>query len=80
MIIEAIETRLQEIPSEAGVYLLRDENGEILYIGKSKKLRSRVRSYFRESQPLNPRIQMMVKQVRDIERKKSAGKKEVDGG
>jgi excinuclease ABC subunit C len=67
MIIEAIETRLQEIPSEAGVYLMRDENGEILYIGKSKKLRSRVRSYFRESQPLNPRIQMMVKQVRDIE-------------
>lgn len=67
MKIEAIETRLQEIPSEAGVYLMRDENGEILYIGKSKKLRSRVRSYFRESQPLNPRIQMMVKQVRDIE-------------
>jgi excinuclease ABC subunit C len=67
MIIEAIETRLQEIPLEAGVYLMRDENGEILYIGKSKKLRSRVRSYFRESQPLNPRIQMMVKQVRDIE-------------
>ena len=67
MKIEAIETRLQEIPSEAGVYLLRDENGEILYIGKSKKLRSRVRSYFRDSQPLNPRIQMMVKQVRDIE-------------
>ena len=67
MIIEAIETRLQEIPSEAGVYLMRDENGEILYIGKSKKLRSRVRSYFRDSQPLNPRIQMMVKQVRDIE-------------
>ena len=67
MIIEAIETRLQEIPTEAGVYLMRDENGEILYIGKSKKLRSRVRSYFRESQPLNPRIQMMVKQVRDIE-------------
>jgi len=67
MMIEAIETRLQEIPSEAGVYLMRDENGEILYIGKSKKLRSRVRSYFRESQPLNPRIQMMVRQVRDIE-------------
>jgi len=67
MMIEAIETRLQEIPTEAGVYLMRDENGEILYIGKSKKLRSRVRSYFRESQPLNPRIQMMVRQVRDIE-------------
>ncbi|TAG66129.1 MAG: excinuclease ABC subunit UvrC [Oscillatoriales cyanobacterium] len=39
----------------------------ILYIGKSKKLRNRVRSYFRESQNLSPRIAMMVQQVREIE-------------
>jgi excinuclease ABC subunit C len=46
---------------------MRDHNGDILYIGKSKKLRSRVRSYFRESQPLSDRITMMVRQVVDIE-------------
>ena len=46
---------------------MRDGNGDILYIGKSKNLRLRVRSYFRNSQPLSPRIALMVRQVADIE-------------
>ena len=36
----------QEIPTNPGVYLYRDEAGEILYVGKAKNLRSRVKSYF----------------------------------
>ncbi|MGL5035174.1 MAG: GIY-YIG nuclease family protein, partial [Microcystaceae cyanobacterium] len=46
---------------------MRDRSGDILYIGKAKKLRTRVRSYFRESQPHSPRIALMVKQVAEIE-------------
>ena len=64
---ERLETRLKEIPTEAGVYFMRGSNGDILYIGKSKKLRSRVRSYFRDSQRLSDRIAMMVRQVVEIE-------------
>jgi excinuclease ABC subunit C len=64
---EKLALVLQELPAEPGVYLLRDRLGEILYIGKSKKLRSRVRSYFRPSQPLSPRLALMVQQVADIE-------------
>jgi excinuclease ABC subunit C len=64
---EQLETRLKEIPAEPGVYLMRSGNGDILYIGKSKKLRSRVRSYFRDSQQLSDRIAMMVRQVNEIE-------------
>ena len=64
---ERLESRLKEIPAVPGVYLMRDEGDRILYIGKSKKLRNRVRSYFRESQNLSPRIAMMVQQVREIE-------------
>ena len=64
---ERLETRLKEIPTEAGVYFMRGSNGDILYIGKSKKLRSRVRSYFRDSQQLSDRIAMMVRQVVEIE-------------
>jgi len=64
---ERLESRLKEIPAEPGVYLMRDSSGSILYIGKSKKLRSRVRSYFRESQRLSDRIAMMVQQVAEIE-------------
>ena len=64
---EKLETRLKEIPGEPGVYFMSNQNGDILYIGKSKKLRSRVRSYFRDSQRLSDRIAMMVRQVTEIE-------------
>ena len=64
---ERLESRLKEIPAVPGVYLMRDQSDRILYIGKSKKLRNRVRSYFRESQNLSHRIAMMVQQVREIE-------------
>ena len=64
---EVLESRLKEIPQESGVYFMRDRQGEILYIGKAKKLRTRVRSYFRDSQPHSPRIALMVQQICDIE-------------
>jgi excinuclease ABC subunit C len=64
---DRLEKRLKEIPQEPGVYIMRDASDRILYIGKSKKLRSRVRSYFRESQKLSDRIAMMVRQVVEIE-------------
>ncbi|HAX74725.1 MAG TPA: excinuclease ABC subunit C, partial [Cyanobacteria bacterium UBA11372] len=52
---------------EPGVYFMKDESDRILYIGKSKKLRSRVRSYFRDAPERSPRIDMMVRQVTEIE-------------
>jgi excinuclease ABC subunit C len=64
---DRLEARLREIPPEPGVYFMRDATEHILYIGKSKKLRSRVRSYFRECNDHNPRIALMVMQVVDIE-------------
>lgn len=64
---DVLESRLKEIPAEPGVYLMRDATDQILYVGKSKKLRSRVRSYFRFTSDLSPRIQRMVAQVCEIE-------------
>ncbi|NJR65550.1 MAG: excinuclease ABC subunit UvrC [Leptolyngbyaceae cyanobacterium CRU_2_3] len=64
---DRLETRLKEVPPEPGVYFMRDTTDQILYIGKSKKLRSRVRSYFRDNHALNPRIALMVMQVAEIE-------------
>ncbi|HIK19352.1 MAG TPA: excinuclease ABC subunit UvrC [Leptolyngbyaceae cyanobacterium M33_DOE_097] len=64
---EKLEARLAEIPPVPGVYFMRDADDQILYIGKSKKLRSRVRSYFRDDHFFNPRIGLMVKQVVEIE-------------
>lgn len=64
---DRLESRLQELPAEPGVYFMRDDSDQILYIGKSKKLRSRVRSYFRKGQVLTPRLDLMVRQVAEIE-------------
>ncbi len=64
---DKLQARLKEIPLEPGVYLMRDRSDQILYIGKSKGLRNRVRSYFRSSQDLSPRISMMVQLVSEIE-------------
>ncbi|WP_040629689.1 excinuclease ABC subunit UvrC [Fortiea contorta] len=62
-----LETRLAEIPPEPGVYFMRDDSDRIIYIGKSRKLRSRVRSYFRDGYNKTERIATMVKQVAEIE-------------
>ncbi|AVH66087.1 excinuclease ABC subunit UvrC [Nostoc sp. 'Peltigera membranacea cyanobiont' N6] len=64
---ERLENRLAEIPPEAGVYFMRDKSDRIIYIGKSRKLRSRVRSYFRDGYNKTERIATMVKLVTEIE-------------
>nr|WP_225225618.1 excinuclease ABC subunit UvrC [Komarekiella delphini-convector] len=64
---ERLESRLAEIPPEPGVYFMRDKNDRIMYIGKSRKLRSRVRSYFRDAYNKSERIATMVKLVTEIE-------------
>jgi excinuclease ABC subunit C len=64
---ERLDHRLKEIPLEPGIYFMRDRDDQILYIGKSKRLRARVRSYFRDPVHHSPRIELMVRQVIDIE-------------
>jgi excinuclease ABC subunit C len=64
---ERLESRLAEIPPEPGVYFMRDQNDRIMYIGKSRKLRLRVRSYFRDAHNKSERIATMVKLVTEIE-------------
>ncbi|MEM9008360.1 MAG: excinuclease ABC subunit UvrC [Cyanobacteria bacterium P01_F01_bin.86] len=64
---ERLEARLKELPVEPGVYFMKDAREQILYIGKSKRLRNRVRSYFRDTHRHMPRTAVMVMQVVDIE-------------
>jgi excinuclease ABC subunit C len=66
---ERLKARLREVPAEPGCYLLRDREDRILYIGKAKVLRHRVRSYFQSGggHGHSPRIALMVRQVCDIE-------------
>jgi len=66
---ERLKARLAEIPSEPGCYLMRDAEDRVLYIGKAKVLRNRVRSYFQSGSGHghSPRIRLMVRQVCEIE-------------
>ncbi len=64
---ELLKSRLSEIPKSSGCYLFKDIDNNILYIGKSKKLRSRVSSYFNNYSDLTPRLSLMVRQITEIE-------------
>lgn len=61
-----LERQLQELPRKPGVYLYRDAKRKLLYVGKARNLRARVRSYFTNS-PKGPRIGRMVAKIDDIQ-------------
>lgn len=58
---------LAVLPDRPGVYLMRDEKGKIIYVGKAVILKNRVRSYFRESAAHAPKVRALVSKVRDLE-------------
>jgi excinuclease ABC subunit C len=62
-----IEQQLRRLPAKPGVYLFRDEGGQVLYIGKAKSLRSRVRSYFQRGGDTRVQIGQLPGRVADIE-------------
>ncbi|HKI23007.1 MAG TPA: excinuclease ABC subunit UvrC [Gaiellaceae bacterium] len=62
-----LEDQLKALPAKPGVYLFRGERGEVLYVGKAKSLRSRVRSYFQASTDTRSTITQLPERVRDIE-------------
>ena len=62
-----LENQLKGLPAKPGVYLFRDRAGDVLYVGKAKSLRPRVRSYFQQSQDSRTAIQQLPDRVEDIE-------------
>ncbi len=59
--------RLRATPTKPGVYLMRDDAGEVLYVGKASSLRHRLRSYFAGRSTLTPKIRTMVGKVADFD-------------
>ena len=64
---EKIQSVLNSLPHKPGIYLMKDAQGNILYVGKAISLYNRVRSYFQESTDLSPKNRSMVAKVDDIE-------------
>jgi excinuclease ABC subunit C len=63
----SLEPKLKALPAKPGVYLFRDEKDRLLYVGKAKSLRSRVRSYFQQSGDTRSGIAGMLSRIADLE-------------
>jgi excinuclease ABC subunit C len=62
-----LQEQLDTLPTKPGVYLMKDTNDKILYVGKAVNLRARVRSYFHASAGHSPKIQRLVASIADID-------------
>jgi excinuclease ABC subunit C len=63
----ALPEKLENLPAAPGVYQHKDRTGKVLYVGKAKNLRNRVRQYFQKSRSLGPRIEQMLSKATDLE-------------
>jgi len=64
---ERIEAKLDDLPAAPGVYLMKDADGVVIYVGKAASLRSRVRSYFQSPDGMVDRTRMLVAEIADFE-------------
>ena len=65
--VSRVQNQLKALPARPGVYVFRDADGEVLYIGKAKSLRSRVRSYFQKTTDGRAQIRQLPERVADVE-------------
>jgi excinuclease ABC subunit C len=70
-----IEEKLDALPVQAGVYLMRDPHGKVIYVGKAKNVRARVRGYFRGGEERS-QIQFLMNRVGDVETLLTSNEKE----
>src|SRR5580765_1107186 len=59
--------KLKQVPKSPGIYLHKNAAGKIIYVGKAKNLRNRVRQYFQSSRNMDPKTKRMVKLIDDLE-------------
>jgi len=62
-----IKAKLENLPTKPGVYLMKDKSGRIIYVGKAKSLRNRVRAYFHDTLPYHPRTSALVSKISDLD-------------
>ena len=63
----SVAVKLPHLPDGPGVYLWKDVDGQVLYVGKAKRLRSRVRSYWAQDHEASPKTRGLLRKVRDLE-------------
>ena len=66
MTSELIRQKLKLLPDSSGVYMMLDENGAIIYVGKAKNLKRRVSSYFLAKAGHSAKVRVMVGKIEDL--------------
>lgn len=64
---ENIKLQISILPSSSGVYIMKDSDGEVIYIGKAKNLKARISSYFRGFSSHSPKTQTLVVNIADFD-------------
>lgn len=63
---EDLLNQIKSFPDKPGVYMMRDDDGKVIYVGKAKSLKKRVSSYFRHSGFASPRLRKLTESISDI--------------
>src|SRR5258706_3326085 len=62
-----IREKVAQLPTNPGVYLYKDSHGKVIYVGKAKSLRSRVRSYFSDERLADVKTDTLISEARDVD-------------
>lgn len=62
-----LKEKLKNMPDSCGVYIMKDNKGKVIYVGKARSLRRRVKSYFGSSSSISPKVSSLVGTISDVE-------------
>ena len=66
-VTDVVEEKLKLLPDRPGVYIMKDSQGKIIYVGKAVVLKNRVRQYFQSNKNHTPKVRAMVSHIADFE-------------
>jgi len=64
---DVLAEKLSNLPVNPGVYLYKDARGQVIYVGKAKRLRNRVKSYFQDTRNHSGKTLALVRKIHDLE-------------
>ena len=64
---DILKQKLESLPTDSGVYVMRNIDGEVIYVGKAKNLKNRVSSYFRKNSSHALKVKTMVEKIYDLD-------------
>ncbi len=64
---DQLNDKLKILPAKPGAYIMKDEHGKVIYVGKATSLRSRVRSYFQKGHDHSPKVLALLEKIRDVD-------------